>query len=150
MPAQPTLAPVYRACELQRSSLARISGSRARACNRETSASSTSGSWPSVAEKRTFSLFSLRIPDKEVHAACGLSEDPQLYTPLLHCVTADSDLMVTDTAPKGGYSLALSTLPDTNCGEHSTCELRRTRLTPSSVSRVRAPARPPASSAAWR
>ena len=42
----------------------------------------------------------------EERSACGPSAIAQLYAVLLHDVVAISDLMVTDTAPKGGYTQA--------------------------------------------
>ena len=46
-----------------------------------TSASSTSGSSPSVAEKRTFRASSVRTVYGEVHAAYDLSEIPNIMQP---------------------------------------------------------------------
>ncbi len=78
--------------------------SRARSRNRYTSPTSTSGSSPSVAEKRIFKWLSVRTVDEEVRAVCGLYEIAQLYAALLHFAVAGSDLMVTDTIPKDGYA----------------------------------------------
>jgi hypothetical protein len=59
-----------------------------------TRCNSTSGSLPTVAEKRTFGVLSVRTPDEEVRAACALSKIAQLYTALLHCMFAGSDLSI--------------------------------------------------------
>ena len=55
---------------------------------------------------------------REVRATYALAEITQLYAALLHCVVAASDLMVTDTASKGGHAPILFTMSDTGFGEH--------------------------------
>jgi hypothetical protein len=58
--------------------------------------SSTSGSWPSFAENRTFRVLSVRIPDEQVRAACGQSEIPRLHAAFPHLMGARRDLVGTD------------------------------------------------------
>ena len=47
-----------------------------------TSITSTSGSYPSVAEKQTLNAFSVRTIDQDLRPACRLSEIAQLYAAL--------------------------------------------------------------------
>ncbi len=54
------------------------------------------GSWPNVAEKRTFGVLSVRTVDGEVRAVRVPSEIAHRYAALLHSVVAVSNLMVTD------------------------------------------------------
>jgi hypothetical protein len=100
--------------------LARAPVSRARDPNLETSATSTSPSWPTAANKRTFRALSVRTVSGEVRAAHVPSEIAQPYTPPLHLVVAGANLMITDTAPKGGYARP-----------YSPCRIRAYENTPS-------------------
>jgi hypothetical protein len=54
---------------------------------------------------------------EDVGAGCGPFEIAPHYAASPHCVVAASDLMVTDTVPKGGYYPILSAMLDTNLGE---------------------------------
>jgi len=80
----------FRECSCQ----AVAGGTRARSSY--TSATSTSGSLPTVAKKRTFGVLSLRSLHGELHAARIPSEIAHRYSALLHSVVAGSNLMVTD------------------------------------------------------
>jgi hypothetical protein len=74
---------------------------------------------PSVAEKRIFGALSVCIVDGEVRAACVPFEIAQLYAALLHFRGCGlSNLMVTDTASKGGYAPTLLVYSDIDCSEH--------------------------------
>jgi hypothetical protein len=82
------------------------------------SATSTSGSSPTLEEKRTFSEFSVRKVGEEVNTACRLRAITQRYaaSPLVWSrVWAHGHR----AALKGGYAPTLFTMSDTDVREHT-------------------------------
>jgi hypothetical protein len=81
-----------------------------------TSTTSTSGSWASVAEKRTFSAVSVRTVGENLRAAYGLSEIAQLYAALPNVVVA-RHAHGPEPGPVECRKPALCAILQTNCGE---------------------------------
>ena len=82
-----------------------------------TSTTSTSGSWPSVVEKRIFGALSVRRVDKDLCAACGLSEIAQLLYGALPNVVVARQAHWPEPGPVECRKPVLCAILQTNVGE---------------------------------